>query len=432
MNETELIEDFRALPGRYLTGDLAGIGGALKARNEDFVVEEIPSYEPCGSGEHIYLLIEKNGRPTLEVVQAIAKHFRVRPREVGYAGMKDKHAITRQYISVHSFDDGPIDTLDIPGVKVLRASRHRNRLRIGHLKGNRFTIRIREVDESSVGQALLILRYFELNGAPNYFGEQRFGYRGMNHQIGRAYLLQDWKLTCDYLLGRPVDESDGNYEARVAYERGDYAESVGLWSGTLPCERKVVWNLARGFDYERAFTAANQTQRRFFVSAFQSAIFNNLLDERIAGGELDRWIEGDVACKHVNGAMFKVGKAELDDVETIARGKRLEISPSGPLWGFRMMEGEGVIREREREWLARTGVEMDHFVTRPHDVAGARRPLRVPVCECLVEGGEDEFGSFVEVKFSLPKGSFATAILREIMKTGERGQPWGTARDYGG
>ena len=432
MNEMELVDEFRALPGRYLTEGWVGIGGALKARNEDFVVEEMPAYEPSGSGEHVYLWIEKNGRPTLEVVQAVAKHFRVKARAVGYAGMKDKHAITRQYLSVHSFDDSPIETLAIPGVKVLRASRHRNRLRIGHLKGNRFTIRIREVDASAAGQALLILQYFEEHGGPNYFGEQRFGYRGLNHQIGRAYLLQDWKLTCDYLLGRPVDESDGNYGARVAYEEGDYRKSAGLWSGTLACERKVIWNLARGDDYEKAFLSANRSHLRFFVTAFQSAIFNGLLDARIASGEFGKWIEGDVACKHVNGAMFKIGQAELDDGDILVRGKRLEISPSGPLWGFRMMEADGEVRKREREGLARTGIEMSCFDTPPHDVAGARRPFRIPVGEGCVESGEDEFGSFIEVSFTLPRGSFATAILREIMKTGNRAQPWGTARDYGG
>lgn len=416
---------FYSLPRTYLTTDLAGIGGSLKQRNTDFVVEEIPAYHPCGSGEHLYLFIEKNGRATLEVIHEIARHFRVPVRSIGYAGMKDKHAITRQYVSVHTFDDSPLDTLQLNGVRVLEALRHRNRLRIGHLKGNRFEVRIRGCADDADDQARKILEVMSQIGGPNFAGEQRFGYRAKNHLVGRAYLWQDWQAMADVLLGDPDDPSDGNYEARVAYMEGDYRRSQNLWSPALPAERKMIHELARGRTFEEAIMSTSRSQRRFFVTAFQSAIFNQILDDRIERCLFDQLIVGDVAFKHVNGALFHVGESEAADPETKRRLHDLEISPTGALWGYDMLPACGETGGLEERFLQATELEMEQFVTPPHHVRGTRRPIRIPVTEAEVSAGEDEFGSYIHISFILPRGSFATAILREIMKTPKRDYPWG-------
>jgi tRNA pseudouridine13 synthase len=129
------------LPQRFLTDD-EGIGGRIKVRPADFLVEEIPAYEPSGAGEHLYLGVEKMSVAHGELMAAIRKHFGVREKAIGYAGMKDKQAVTRQVLSVHVLEDPP--TLDITHdrIRILWAKRHVNKLRRGHLKGNRFSIRI--------------------------------------------------------------------------------------------------------------------------------------------------------------------------------------------------------------------------------------------------------------------------------------------------
>ena len=421
-------EDFPALSEHYLTADLPGVGGRLKDRNEDFLVEEIPAYEPCGHGEHLYLHIEKSGRPTLEVVRALARHFSVPSRSVGFAGMKDKHAVTRQWLSVHSPDDQRVGTFECAGVTIVSAARHRNKLRVGHLRGNRFVTRIRDVELDQVEEAKMILQVVQEHGAPNAVGEQRFGYRRLNHLIGRAYLLEEWEQMCQLILGGADDPNNHDFEARHAFDTGDFAHAAMLWPETMVVERSISRALAGGATSEEAVAAAPKSHLAFFISGFQSALFNQILDQRLQRKRLQTLIKGDVAFQHRNGALFRIGDEEVDDASIIERIRRIEISPSGAMWGGDMFLAGGAVGDLERSLLEATGVDVDCFTMQPHDVRGTRRPLRIPVMNPAVNAGSDEFGSYIETRFELPKGSFATTILREIMKTEERQYPWGVNR----
>ncbi|MBW2451210.1 MAG: tRNA pseudouridine(13) synthase TruD, partial [Deltaproteobacteria bacterium] len=126
----------------YLTTDLPGIGGEIRKRIDDFFVEEIPLYQPCGSGDHLYLTIEKRNLTTFGLLDKIARQLGYSARDIGYAGLKDARAVTRQTISLPIKNASNVEQLDIPGVKVLAVSQHKNKLRPGHLAGNRFRIRI--------------------------------------------------------------------------------------------------------------------------------------------------------------------------------------------------------------------------------------------------------------------------------------------------
>ncbi len=404
------------LTTRYLTHDLPGIGGIIKVRPEDFVVQEIPLYEPSGSGEHLYLYIEKIGRPTLEVVRQIAKAFNVKQRDIGYAGMKDKQAITRQVISVHTFDDSPIHNLDIHGVEVLSANRHGNKLRLGHLRGNRFVIKIRDVNPTDVILARSILNTLATRGIPNSFGPQRFGVNQNNHAIGRRFLLQDWQGMCDLLLGQPIDPTDPAYAAQLAFAEKRYKDAAMLWPKSAMVEKRIAERLAKNGSHEYAITEAPFATLRFFVTAFQSAIFNKLVDARLHYDLLETLIQGDLAWKHNNGSVFAVTQSELDNPALTERINDLEISPSGPLWGYEMTTATSQTGEAERNQLDATGVDLESFVTPPHHVRGARRPLRIPVTEAGIEAGVDAHGGYVQLQFRLPRGSFATTLLAEIMK----------------
>ena len=170
--------------------DQHSIGGDMGSKNEDFEVTEIPAYLPCGEGEHIYLWIEKCGKTTLEIQKLLEKAYKIKEAEVGYAGKKDVHAITRQWFSVSSLHP-PADALDIihaePGVKVLHSTRHQNKLRMGHLRGNRFGVNLYGVTADDATIQMCCDRLMK-EGFINYFGLQRFGYDGGNIAQGMRIL----------------------------------------------------------------------------------------------------------------------------------------------------------------------------------------------------------------------------------------------------
>lgn len=407
----------------FVTADVQGIGGRLKERLEDFAVEEIPSYLPCGEGEHIYLFVEKRGLSTSQLVHAISKHFGVPRNAIGYAGMKDKNAVTRQLISVHtpgrSFRDFP-DLMN-DRVVVLNADMHTNKLRLGHLRGNRFSIKVRGVRMTEVVKAQRVLKTIARDGAANYVGEQRFGALLNNHLLGRAALKQDWKGALDVMLGPDPMFPQHNAEARARYAGGEFTRSLDAFPNACRHERIALHALERGDNHKRAVLSVDIDQRRFWFSALQSAVFNRVLARRVEAGSWHTLIRGDIAMKRENGAAFQVDDAVIADPGTPARLASLEISPSGPIWGTKMMRAAGEVDEMERAALADFQVEIPDLaqaVTYLGDsMVGARRPMRIPVDAAEVEGGIDEHGDFVRVGFTLPAGAYATIVLREIMKS---------------
>lgn len=424
-----MTDTFVGIPRRFLTMDEPGIGGRLKVRPEDFLVEEIPLYEPCGSGEHLYLFIEKIERPTLAVIRDLARKLRVSVGAIGYAGMKDKVAVTRQLLSVHLLEGDPhrlAEEIDIPGVRVLWADRHRNKLRVGHLKGNRFSIRIREVNAGDVTRVDRVLKRLETSGVPNFIGEQRFGYHQTNHEIGRLYLLRDWQGLCDLMLGPCLQDGDHAAEARAAYAAGDFDAALKTWPSSGSNETRVLASLAAGRTPQQAVHDVNEAALRFFVTAFQSAIFNKVLAQRIDESRFERLIEGDIVGRTDDSHnLFRIGPDELIDESVIQRFGDLELSATGPLWGSEMRRAEGKIDEAEFAALHATGIALDHFDQSAIDVRGTRRSLRLAVRAGEVSAGSDDHGPYIRVDFELPRGGFATTVLDEVMKSPQRDHPWG-------
>lgn len=420
----------RATAATFLTAAIPGTGGRIKERPEDFVVEEIPAYEPSGAGEHVYLFVEKRSLTTTDLVRIVARRFRVPPGAVGFAGLKDRHAVTRQLLSVHlpgpgsaaAFPAGELPSLDHDKATVVWADRHTNKVRRGHLRGNRFRIKIRGAGVLPVQQALKSLRALAKSGAPNRAGEQRFGARQSNHRIGRAGLAGDYAAAMQELLGpQPGFESAPDAASRRLFGAGDLRAALEALPGAARVERVALRALLAGATPEQAYHAIDETQRRFWATAFQSAVFNAVLDRRIADGLFESLVEGDLAQKHDNGAVFAVDTALAADPSTAERLARIEISASGPLWGSRMTRASGRVDEIEVDALAQTGVtpaDLDRFAERTRQaLTGARRPLRVPVTDVGVEAGADEFGEHIQCSFDLPAGAFATVVMEEVMKT---------------
>jgi tRNA pseudouridine13 synthase len=395
------------------TTDLPGVGGAIKTRDEDFFVQEIPLYEPSGEGEHVYCEIQKVGIPTFSAVHAIADALNLSSRDIGYAGMKDARAISRQVLSIWGTTPEAVMALRVPGITVQWAARHGNKLRIGHLAGNRFAIKIREVLPTDVLKARAIMQSLETRGVPNYFGVQRFGRRGNNDKFGAALIRNDNIEVLRLLLGDPMPELDmgRTLTARQDFERRDNEAAMKHWPRTAGLERRILARLIKARKPGLAVKAIDEKLRRLWISALQSKVFNDVLARRISS--IDQVEIGDLAWKHDGESVFRV-----EDLSAEApRAAAFEISPTGPLIGYRMTLPQGHPLEIEQSVFETYRLTPELF-RQPghHRVKGARRPLRVKPTDIELASGVDEHGAHITVAFTLPAGSFATVVLAEVMK----------------
>lgn len=334
--------DWEDLP--YVTPELPGVGGRVRVTPEDFRVEELPAYLPQGSGSHLYLKVEKRGLTTRDLVTALTRAG-VSESAIGVAGLKDKVAVTVQWLSVPRAAEDAVRALEeLPGVAVLERSYHKNKLAIGHLRGNRFEVVVRGVEAGAARVADAAFSRLAEVGAPNWFGPQRFGRFGANAVDGLRVL------------------------------RGE----------SVPGGHRL---------------------RRFFVSALQSLLFNHMLAERVRLGLYRSVVKGDWARKHDTGGTFEVEDAETDG----ARAAALEISATLPLHGRKVKLSRDRAGELECATLTEFGLNWSQFGSR----RGDRRISRVTLGD--VEVGEPRPGELL-LAFSLPKGSYATAVLREVLK----------------
>ncbi|WP_294637138.1 tRNA pseudouridine(13) synthase TruD [uncultured Aquabacterium sp.] len=209
----------------------SGARATLKRLNEDFIVTELPLQLPSGAGEHLWLDVEKNGANTAFVAQQLAAAAGVEERDVGYAGLKDRYAITRQWFSIYlpKGETPDLTQLQHPEFKVLGQSRHVKKLRPGDLLGNRFRIVLRDVtgDRDAIEANL---KAVASHGVPNYFGAQRFGHDGGNVEQGRAMLAREIRVRNPKKKGIYLSA----VRSFVFNEVLALRIQQGLWGKTLP------------------------------------------------------------------------------------------------------------------------------------------------------------------------------------------------------
>jgi tRNA pseudouridine13 synthase len=399
----------------FLTTQYAGVGGVIKTRIEDFFVEELPLNQSCGEGTHVYISIEKRGISTMDAIGQIARALEIRRQDIGYAGQKDARAVARQWISVDHIKLEKLQGLDIPKVKMLEFFRHDKKLKIGQSAGNRFVIRLRKLKQplrEAVKIAEGVLEILAKRGVPNFFGPQRFGNRSDSQHLGLAIIKGKTEEFLDLLLGRPDDgELPAFSEARVLYEKGDYKGAFDKWPYSFADQRRALKTLIETAGNKRkAYNVVDKHLKKFFVSAYQSEIFNEVLEARMP--DIDKLLTGDMAYKHITGAMFKVGDEALEQ----PRCEAFEISPTGPLPGQRMAALTGPAGEIENRILTKTQFNERDLEQMGNYVRGGRRPLRFGLRNWAVSNGTDDLGQYLELKFELDSGSYATTLLREISK----------------
>ncbi|GAB4274399.1 MAG: tRNA pseudouridine(13) synthase TruD [Methylomicrobium sp.] len=330
----------------YAYGGPSGIG-AIRTYPDDFIVEESLPFEPSGDGEHVFLSIRKIGENTDYVARQLARFAGVRQRDVGYAGLKDRHAVTTQWFSVWlpGKDEPDWSVFTSDSIQILSAKRHARKLKKGVLAGNRFQLTIRDWrgDRERLDRQL---NRIKSNGVPNYFGEQRFGNEGRNVEKALAMF-------------------DG---AKVKRE-----------------QRSLYYSTARAF------------------------LFNHILALRVERGDWHRPIDGDAMIFDRAHSFFKMDPTD----ETLpTRTESGDIHPSGMLWGSgeSAVSGEAALLEKavidRFDKLARALVDAN--------LESARRALRVNVPDLHWQFDCDDR---LQLFFTLPAGSFATAVLREIIET---------------
>ena len=405
-----------ALPrGRLL--DPPEVTGDIKTREEDFLVEEIPLYQPSGEGEHLYLFLQKEGLAHSELLRALAGHFKVKEFEIGSAGMKDRHAITRQMVSIHLPGREPSSVQPRhPGIQVLWSARHQNKLRRGHLLGNRFSIRIRNTDPLKAPSILARLRALEQAGVPNYYGVQRFGYRLNTHRLGALLLRERWDELLAELLGATGTPFPERQRAgREKFDAGHFKDCLSSWSRNEQAERRALQSLIKGRSPKNAVLSINRPMLAFWMSALQSAIFNRTLDCRLAEGLLDKVQLGDVAIRHDSRRQFICHPeiVEVPGFEDEVRG--FELSATGPMWGHHMLRPFGAQMDHEVAAMHSMGCSPEEIESSKFIERGTRRPFRVAVSNIEIDSGVDSHGSYIRTAFDLPRGSYATVVLRELI-----------------
>jgi tRNA pseudouridine13 synthase len=324
--------------------------------------------------------------------------------------MKDAVGVTRQTISLQGTKREDALSLQLDGITICSAIRHTNKLKPGHLKGNHFKVVVRDVTADACTTAQSVFQILQQRGVPNFFGYQRYGAQGNSHLIGAALLRRDWQKAVDCLIGEPDAVRDAEWRSAIAaYQQGDLAEALRRMPRHFRTEREVLQRLAaRPGAWEKAFSVVHPRLKKLFLSAFQSCLFDKVVEQRLEN--IDRVMEGDLAWKHVNGACFLVEDAEAE----APRAACFEISASGPMFGSRMTQPAGAVLALEQRILSDEGVSGDAFDPGSGlRMAGERRPLRVPLGDVACRAEDD----ILHLEFSLPRGSYATSVVREITKT---------------
>lgn len=346
-------------PLPYLTNGLPGTGGQLRQELEDFRVTEIPAYEASGTGDHVLCWVEKRGLTSFQAVSRLAAALGISEADIGVAGMKDKLAITVQQMSFPPpITPESVQVLELEGLTIRSAARHPNKLKTGHLRGNRFELVVREpsaAKEDVLGRAQAVLAELgRAPGMPNWFGPQRFGRDGQTAEQGRDLVLK------------------------------------------------------------RSRRGPRGKKRRLYISAYQSLLFNEYLVDRIEDGLYRTLLGGDLAQIRGHARVF-----DVEDLETeTPRFDAGEIVATGPMFGHRMRlpKTDTPACEREQSLLKRHQLQLDSFAHLGKLAQGTRRALSVSLGEASAALRED--GNLV-VTFSLPAGSYATIVLREIIKMPE-------------
>lgn len=421
----------------YIT-DTEGLGGKIRTFVEDFIVEELlidgtpvtnPNIEKkVKHGPWCWIVIEKRKIDTITVAYKIARALGLDVREVSYGGLKDTIAVCFQIFSVKANADiSRLREVEDDRLRILRVLRADRPFTTQEIWGNKFNIVIREVEKLDEGVVMECLRQIHDRGLPNYYGYQRFGLKRPNtHIIGKYIITGRFEDAVRELIGVPwIEESEDVQKAREYFLKGDYAKALEYWPKSLRFlpERLVIEHLAKNpRDYVGALRKLPTDLLKLYVEAYQSYIFNKLLSKRIEAGLSIRYAEvGDhvalldhnkLPTKHILYVNSESLKSKVNELITKERACLVL-----PIPGYDLKLLSGPTHEILRKILNEEGVDL-HMFRCPSipeiRSSGTFRPASViPIIEKIEINRND---NSIRLVFRLPRGSYATVLLREIMK----------------
>ncbi|WP_318570238.1 tRNA pseudouridine(13) synthase TruD [Salinigranum marinum] len=469
MREAHLRE--RTVGMAYYASDGDGIGGRLRTRPEEFRVREVETVDPApvdaDPGDYAHLLIRAtlHGWDTNDFAARISDAFGMSRERVSWAGTKDKHAVTTQLFSLRGVDAAALPGID--GAEIEAVGRLGRALRFGDLAGNAFVVRVSDLavdaDEARgrvdrVTEELRLVAATDdrtatdttadergtLVGVPNYFGHQRFGSRRpVTHRVGLHVVRGEWREAVRAYCGDPADTEPPETQAaravvdeEAATADPDWQRALDAMPGYLRYERSMLHRLAdaragdaEGGDadedgrFRDALEAVPSNLQRLFVNAAQSYAFNRIVSERLRRGlPLSEPVEGDVVC-FADRSLDEPFAVPDTDREQRVTGRRVDIVGkhcargrafvTAPLVGTGTELADGEPGEIEREVLAELDLSPDAFeLPGAFDSSGTRRAILV---RTRLDATVDDEGATFE--FALPRGAYATVLLREFLKT---------------
>ncbi|MEE3323729.1 MAG: tRNA pseudouridine(13) synthase TruD [Methanosphaera sp.] len=404
--------------------DYRGTNGVIRQSNEDFFVDEVPLQLPSGEGPNTWIHMEKNGRTTLDVVLDIARELHISRKRTGFAGMKDRSAITRQWLCISNITPEELPDFNevLHNVKILEIKQNQKKLRMGQLRGNKFKINIRNTEDPAEDQEIAekVLESLKITGVPNYYGYQRFGeVRSTTHLVGKCLVEGDIKKAVDTYIGNPNEEEHNlPYESRKLYDEGKLQEAYDLMPKSMRYEKSMIKELMIGQnkhgeilekDYIRAIESLPKPLKRMFVNAYESYLFNKIVNERAKIG-IDKYFDGDIIIDKEEHWVHEINEDTIEEDL-----KNFVLNPTAPLLGSKVPFAEGKQGIIERKVIEDENITKESFEcpkTPKLGSHGVRRSVRFKIEDTNVEQIDDG----ISVEFFIPKGCYATAVLREIMK----------------
>ena len=351
---------------RFYSLGHSSIDFRFKQTARDFVVEEIPLYEFSGDGEHLVLFVRKKNLSTSEMVGIFARFLGIKNRDIGYAGLKDKHAMTKQYISIHKQHEEALKKFEHEGIKILSQVYHNNKIRIGHLRANRFYIKLKKVNPTSAIKIDEALKNISDNGMPNYFGYQRFGNDGDNHIDGEKIAKGEKK--------------ERNPRIKKLLINSYQSHLFNMWLS----RRLEINTLVSSFEAKELESLLNIPIEQIKKLKAQKHPFKVL--------------HGDIMEHYPYGRLFDFDGSDED----LERFNARDISVTGLLCGTKVKTSSDLAGEIEKDF--------DDTI----NADGARRYAWVYPTE--VEGRFKPIEAQYELNFTLPKGSYATVLIEELAK----------------
>ena len=442
MREAHPIEQVVGM--EYYVSDADGVGGQLRASPADFRVTELESFDTApvdadtGGYPHLVVRVELRDWDTNDFASALSDRLGISRERVSWAGTKDKRAVTRQLFSVKGV--GPDDLPELDGTDIEVVGRAGRPILFGDLAGNAFEIVVRDADAPENAPSVTAdLQAFagvdDTDGdrtvaVPNYFGQQRFGSRRpVTHEVGLAIVREEWKGAVLAYVGNPHEREPEATQAARAYvdETGDWAGALERLPRALGYERSICHRLVENgadspADFRDAIETLPSNLQTLFVNAAQSYVFNRILSERLDRGlPFARPVEGDVVCFTDPDAPDDLPLPDTDRTQRVTESRLRTVERhcergrafvTAPLVGTETELADGEPGDIERAVLGDVGLEPGDFdLPGEFDSSGTRRAIQVRTDLGVSRDGDD-----LTVEFALPKGSYATVLLREFRK----------------